>query len=96
MLKLIEGNGRRRVFGAGSLDRAMHSAFVEMHGADGSVPSEAIYEIRRLRQRPWRCLARRITEAHEAETPIEQVKAIVRVLDLYIDELYSSPGGNAA
>jgi hypothetical protein len=96
MLKLIEGNERRRVFGAGSLDKAMHSAFVSMQGADGTVPSDAIYDIRRHRQRPWSCLARRITEAHAADTPIEQVKEIVRVLDLYIDNLYSSPGGNAA
>jgi hypothetical protein len=96
MLKLIEGNGRRRVFGARSLDRAMHSAFVGMQGADGSVPSEAIYDIRRHRQAPWRCLARRLTEARAADTPIEQVKEIARALDLYIDELYNSPGGSAA
>lgn len=66
----------------------MHEAFVQIHGADGSVPSEAIYDVRRGRQFPWRKLAKRIREAHYAETPIDQVKEIVRVLDCFIDDLY--------
>lgn len=92
MLKLIDGGRTRRVYG--SLERAMRTAFVQMHGADGTVPSESIYDIRRGRQAPWRKLAKRIAEAHDKDTPIEQVREIVRALDIYIDELYH--GGNAA
>lgn len=95
MLKLIEGGQHRRIYGQW-LDREMHTAFAQIAGKDGKVPSDAIYDIRRDRQHPWRVLARRIAEAHAAETPKEQVKAIVKVLDLFVDELYKTPGGNAA
>jgi hypothetical protein len=95
MLRLIKGGKPRRIYGQW-LDREMHTAFTQITGADGTVPSEAIYDIRRDRQHPWRVLARRLAEAHRADAPKEQVKAIVRVLDLFVDELYKSPGGNAA
>ena len=91
-LKLIKGGQpSRRVYGQW-LDREMHTAFAQITGADGNVPSEAIYDIRRDRQHPWRVLARRLTEAHRADTPKEQVKAIVRVLDLFVDSLYGQDG----
>ena len=99
MLKLIDGDGRRRVYGSCKrfeLDREMHSAFVQLAGEDGTVPSAGIYEVRRHRQHPWRFLARRIDEARAKNTPIQQVKAIVRVLDDYIDALYGGDRGSAA
>jgi hypothetical protein len=96
MLNLIDGNQKPHRPGARSLDRAMHSAFVSVHGADGNVPSEAIYEIRRGRQHPWRLLGKRLREMREAETPIEQAKEIVKALDLYVDNLYNNTGGTAA
>lgn len=96
-MRIINGGSKRRVYGAGrELDREMHAAFVQLEGKDGTVPSEAIYEVRRFRQKPWAYLARRISEAREADAPIEQVKEIVRVLDLYVDKLYNnSPRGAA-
>lgn len=92
MLELIEGGERRRVYGW--LDREMHSRFVQVEGANGAVPSTSIYEIRRGRQHPWRCLARRLIEMREADTPITQAKEIVRALDLFVDRIYGS--GDAA
>jgi hypothetical protein len=70
------------------LDREMKSAFVQMHTPEGTVPSEAISDIRRDRQHPWRYLARRIREARLNSVPKEQVKKLARVLDRYIDEVY--------
>lgn len=97
MLKLIDGASQRRVYGSGQcLDREMHAAFTQVEGRDGTVPSEAIYDIRRWRQYPWRKLGKRIVEMHAAGTTIDQAKRIVRVLDLFIDRLYNSTGGNAA
>lgn len=94
MLRLIDGGRTRRVYG--SLERAMRTAFVQMHGADGTVPSESIYDIRRGRQAPWRKLAKRIAEAHAAETPKDQVLEIVRVLTVYVEHLYGDDRGTAA
>jgi hypothetical protein len=56
------------------------------------VPSEACYDIRRHRQHPWRCLARRIREARAQSVPIDHVRELVRVLDRYILEVYQSDG----
>lgn len=72
------------------LDREMHTVFTQAHGGDGFVPSPAIYEVRRRRQRPWRYMGRRLREMREADVPKEQAKEIVRVFELYIDQLYSS------
>lgn len=94
MLELVEGNRRRRTYGAKSLneerllDREMHSAFTQVHGEDGTVPSDAIYDVRRGLQKPWRYLGRRLREMRDAGTDIEQAKEIVRVLDLFVDHLY--------
>lgn len=71
-----------------ALDREMHGVFTGIHGDNGCVPSTAFYEIRRHRQHPWRLLARRVREARAANAPREQVKAIVHVLEQYIDKLY--------
>lgn len=71
------------------LDREMHQAFVQVHGADGRVPSDAIYDIRRRRQFPWRCLGRRIREMKATEVSKEQAIEIVRVLELFVDRIYS-------
>lgn len=70
------------------LDREMKDAFISMHTPDGTVPSDAISDIRRDRQHPWRYLARRIREARLQRVPKEQVKKLARVLDHYIDEVY--------
>lgn len=98
MLKIINGGRRRRVYGERhvELDRDMHAAFVQLEGADGSVPSEAIYDIRRRRQHPWRKLAKRLMEARAADTPKEQVMEIVRVLTVYVERLYGDDRGTAA
>lgn len=71
------------------LDREMKDAFVAMYGEDGSVPSEAIYDIRRGRQAPWRVLARRIREARAMGVPKEQVHAVVHVLEGYVESVYA-------
>lgn len=72
------------------LDREMKDAFVGMYGEDGTVPSEAIYDIRRGRQMPWRVLGRRIREARASGVPIEQVKQVIRVLDTYVEGVYAT------
>jgi hypothetical protein len=70
------------------LDREMRDAFVQMHTPEGTVPSEAISDIRRDRQHPWRYLARRIREARQQHVPKDKVKKLARVLDHFIDEVY--------
>lgn len=97
-MRVINGTARRRVYGAGQdhdLDREMHSAFCQVEGADGTVPSTAIYEIRRRRQRPWRFLARRLREMRDSDTPKESTMQIVRVLELYVNNLYDDRGSAA-
>jgi hypothetical protein len=97
MLKLIDGGKERRVYGSWHwLDREMHTAFTQLEGSDGTVPSEAIYEVRRGRQKPWAFLGRRLREARAADTPKEQVLEIVRVLATYVDRLYGDDRGTAA
>src|SRR2546423_9284797 len=71
------------------LDREMKDAFVQMHTPTGTVPSDAISDIRRDRQHPWRYLARRIREARLQSVAKESVKQLARVLDRFIDEVYS-------
>jgi hypothetical protein len=71
------------------LDQLMLDAFIGLQGADGTVPSEGIADVRRLRQRPWRYLGRRIREARSQEVPKESVKQIARALDDYIERVYS-------
>lgn len=98
-MRVINGTARRRVYGAGQdhdLDREMHSAFCQVEGADGTVPSTAIYDIRRRRQRPWSCLARRLREMRDSDTPKESTMQIVQVLALYVDRLYGDDRGSAA
>lgn len=78
------------------LDREMVDAFVSMHTPEGTVPSQAISDVRRFRQRPWRYLARRIREARARSVPIDEVRQLVRVLDLYIDRIYGVAPRRAA
>jgi hypothetical protein len=78
------------------LDREMVTAFVCLHTPEGNVPSEAIYEIRRGRQHPWRYFARRIREARAQSVPKEAVKELVAVLDRYVEEIYSDTPRRAA
>jgi hypothetical protein len=70
------------------LDTEMASAFAGITGEDGSVPSKGIYCIRDRSQHPWRVLSRRFKEAKAANAPLDQVLAPVRVLELWVRELY--------
>lgn len=45
------------------LDRENHATWCKAVGEDGTVPSDGIYDIRRMRQHPWRVEARREREA---------------------------------
>lgn len=74
------------------LDREMASAFAAIHGQDGAVPSRGIYDIREGYQHPWRTLARRIREARAKNAPKEQVIGVLRVFEVWIDELYRESG----
>lgn len=70
------------------LEREMVSAFAAIHGEDGTVPSKGIYNIRSLDHKPWRTLARRLLEARAKNAPKEQVKGVLNVFSLWVDELY--------
>lgn len=78
------------------LDQEMVDVFVSLHTPEGTVPGEAISDIRRLRQRPWRYLARRIREAREHDVPVEDVRKLVQVLDRFVSDLYSDAPRKAA
>lgn len=81
---------RMMTSGDWQLDRRMRDVFVRMHSLGGTVPSEAISDIRRGRQAPWRYLARRIREAARAGVPKTDVDGLVRELADYIDEVYDA------
>lgn len=68
------------------LDRELMSAFAAIHGEDGTVPSKGIYHIREGVQHPWRVLARRFIEARQAGAPKDQLKAVLNVMALWIDD----------
>lgn len=71
------------------LDREMVAVFAALESESGTVPSRAIQEIREGNQKPWRYLARRFREARLAGVEKDAAKAPLRVLELYIDELFS-------
>ena len=78
------------------LEREMVSAFAAIHGEDGTVPSKGIYNIRSLDHRPWRALAKRLSEAKEAGAPREQVEGVLKVFAVWLDELYAPTPKRAA
>jgi hypothetical protein len=71
------------------LDSRMHFAALKVRGAQGEVPSRPWQAIRETTGRPWRFLARRLVEAHQAGAPVEQVTAMAVALKDWIEiELY--------
>lgn len=61
-------------------DERVHSFFVGVVGATGTVPSEAIHDIRRHRQHPVRYLVRRIEEMADAgvsDDKLDELKGVV-------------------
>jgi hypothetical protein len=71
------------------LERRMQGAFVLVYGADGTVPSAAIYNIRNNDHHPWRVLARRYVEMRQKQAPIEQaLKTVDELRDWIVQDLY--------
>jgi hypothetical protein len=99
-LRVVKGGryAKMRAVSSGDfrLDREMTDAFISLHTPSGTVPSDAISDIRRGRQHPWRCLARRIREAKAGKVSKESVKELVRVLDRFVDEVYDDTPRRAA
>lgn len=79
------------VYSDWKLDDEMLAAFEGWHGDDGTVPSRAVADIRVGQQRPWRYLAKRFREARAAGVAKENVLAVVRTLELFVDELFAEP-----
>lgn len=91
MLILFQG-ARRRASTEIRLDRRMHTAFAQVTGADGNVPSKGVYKVRAGEQHPWRVLSRRMKEARAAGAPREQLLAILEEMKAWIvDDLYGEP-----
>lgn len=85
-LRLVRGDGpplTSRLELDRWLSREMHSSFVAMRGADGRVPSDGIFDIRRNHRRPWKTLAKRLYEAVEAGVAPDQVAAVHFLLQRY-------------
>jgi hypothetical protein len=84
---------RRRVEVTGpefwKLDVDMHAAFAAMAGADGTVPSRGVQEIREKRQWPWRVLARRSREGRDAGVPLRQALGPVHAYEQWLRDLYA-------
>jgi hypothetical protein len=78
-----------RISGDWRLDQRVRDVFVSMFGEKGTVPSEAISDIRRDRQHPLRFLGRRIREARRANVPKEKVQPLAQVIADYIDQVYA-------
>lgn len=80
------------------LDRELHDAFIAIRGADGTVPSNGVYEIRQKDQHPWRILAKRFRECRDAGVPKEQVLGVLRVFAAWVEkDLYrEGPSPQAA
>lgn len=74
-----------------SLDRRMHTAYVQL---PGRVVSRGIQEIREQRQHPWRNQARREIEMHADGIPLEEV---LRIHDAHrqwiIEDLFGERSG---
>jgi hypothetical protein len=88
ILILFQGP-RRRASTEIRLDGRIRSAFARLEGADGNVPSKGVYKVRAGEQHPMRVTARRLVEAKEAKTPIEQTLAIVDELRQWVlEDLY--------
>lgn len=80
---------RRRASTEIRLDGRMRSAFARLEGADGNVPSKGVYKVRAGEQHPLRVAARRLVEAKEAQTPLEQALGIVDELRQWVmEDLY--------
>lgn len=75
---------RAMTSGEYTLESALRTAFASVAGADGTVPSEAIYDIRRGRQHPWRTLARRLVEMREAGASEDQAHLIIDTFKWWI------------
>lgn len=72
------------------LDTAMHYAFIQVEGADGAVPSRGVQDVRELRARPWRTLARRFLEMRAAGCTLEQALAVLHAFERWLIRLWGT------
>lgn len=71
-----------------ALDRRMRAAYARCQGADGTVPSRAVYDIRCGQQKPWSKTAKRAIEMFDAGVPVADIKvACALEVAEWIDEL---------
>jgi hypothetical protein len=68
------------------LDKRMRSAFAEIVGEDGTVPSKGLYAARAGDQHPSRIIGRRLVEAKEANTPLDRALAPIKELERWVRE----------
>lgn len=101
-LTIEDGGQTRRAFRLRTreeveLDDRMRRRFMRCVGADGTVPSRAVQEIREGRQAPWRKSARRVIEMRDAGVPATEIKAAaVGEFAEWVDEVLAHSPKRAA
>jgi hypothetical protein len=92
-LRLIDGddpprpaNGARMRL---AIERELHGAFVRATGTAQGRLTDSLYDVRRGRQHPCRKTLTRLEELRELKAKKEAAKAIVQVLDRYVEWLWN-------
>lgn len=79
------------------LESRMRTAFAQIHGADGTVPSKGIYKIRDGDGKPWRVLGRRFVEMRQKRAPLEAaMRPLEELWEWVVQDLYGDSPDRAA